>query len=162
MTRPWTQAKQRQTEKFKFIIKLRLLIQRMRERSHTLWSPPPVANRSPPGWTSLEKICMPSCLTQLGFSAIFFQKSVLPPKITFFFVLFEANSIHFSFLSQWGSGGSWELHQLSSKPTRFLQKLMLLKPTRTKLMEWKQNGIKGCFTYFFFFLNLVFMKSCLN
>jgi hypothetical protein len=40
------------------------------DKSHTLWSPPPVANLSPPGWTSMEKICIPSCLIQLGFSAI--------------------------------------------------------------------------------------------
>lgn len=114
MTRPWTQAKQRQTEKFKFIIKLRLLIQRMRERSHTLWSPPPVANRSPPGWTSMEKICMPSCLTQLGFSAIFFQKSVLPPKITFFFCSFwsKFNTFFFPFPM-----GEWR--KLRTSPTQF-------------------------------------------
>lgn len=39
-------------------------------KRHTLWSPPPVANLRPPGWTSMEKICIPSCLIQLGFSAI--------------------------------------------------------------------------------------------
>ena len=36
----------------------------------TLWSPPPVATLTAPGWTSMEKICKPSCLIQLGFSAI--------------------------------------------------------------------------------------------
>lgn len=73
-----TQQNQIMTDpKFKIIIKLRLSNKppRVREKAiHTLWSPPPVANRSPPGWTSMEKICMPSCLTQLGFSAIIFQK----------------------------------------------------------------------------------------
>lgn len=132
--------------KFKFIIKLRLLIQRMRERSHTLWSPPPVANRSPPGWTSMEKICMPSCLTQLGFSAIIFQKFVLPPKKTFFYsVCKKFNTFFIPFpMGEWRKLRTFHQHRISSKPTRFLQKLLLLKHpfspktlTRDKKIQWR-------------------------
>lgn len=65
--------------KFKFFTKLKLQTKQQgwKKNGHTLWSPPPVANLSPHGWTSMEKICIPSCLTQRGFSAIILQKKFL-------------------------------------------------------------------------------------
>lgn len=85
-----------------------------KQTTTTLWSPPPVANLRPPGWISMEKICIPSCLIQLGFSAIIFWLLKLQLPALFYLLLKhprESRENPCTKNPKWGSGEKSKLER---------------------------------------------------